>query len=112
MQADIEPEPVSQPAEMQQAADPQPEPVASAPAPTSEDAGQEAERAAARRRSTVREKVSFLASAPAEPAPASQSGPEPSEPAAPTPAEPAPAASAEEAPRKAGWWSRRFGSAE
>jgi ribonuclease E len=30
----------------------------------------------------------------------------------PAPAEPAPAASDEAAPRKAGWWSRRFGSGE
>jgi hypothetical protein len=29
-----------------------------------------------------------------------------------TPAEPAPTASDDTAPRKAGWWSRRFGSGE
>jgi ribonuclease E len=108
---DIQPEPVSQPAEMQPAAYSQPEPVASAPAPTAEETTQEAERAAARRRSTVREKVSFMTSAPAEAAPAvSQSAPEPIAPPAPAPAEPA--ASDEGAPRKAGWWSRRFGSGE
>jgi ribonuclease E len=61
----------------------------------------------------VREKVSFVTSAPAEPAPSvSHSAPEPVESHAPAPAEPAPAASDEGAPRKAGWWSRRFGSGE
>ncbi|UPJ53644.1 Rne/Rng family ribonuclease [Bradyrhizobium sp. 200] len=111
VQADVQAEPVSQPAEMQPAAYTQPEPVASTPAPTAEESGQEAERAAARRRSTVREKVSFMTSAPAEPASAvSQNAPEPVAPAAPAPAEPA--ASDESAPRKAGWWSRRFGSGE
>lgn len=114
VQADIQPEPVSQPAEMQPAAYAQPEPVASAPVPTAEEATQEAERAAARRRSTVREKVSFMTSAPAEAAPAvSQSVPEPIASPAPAPAEHAePSASDEAAPRKAGWWSRRFGSGE
>jgi ribonuclease E len=114
VQADVPHEPISQPAEMQPAAYAQPEPDARAPAPTAEETRQEAERAAARRRSTVREKVSFVTSAPAEPAPAvSQSAPEPIAPAAPAPAEPAaPATSDEAAPRKAGWWSRRFGSGE
>ncbi|MEH2517245.1 ribonuclease E [Bradyrhizobium sp. AZCC 1610] len=113
VQADVLPEPVSQPAEMQPAAYAQPEPVASEPAPTAEETRQEAERAAARRRSTVREKVSFMTSAPAEPAPSvSHSAPEPVESPAPAPTEPAPAASDEGAPRKAGWWSRRFGSGE
>ena len=113
VQADIPPEPVSQPVEMQPAAYAQPEPVESAPAPSAEETTQEAERAAARRRSTVREKVSFMTSAPAEPAPSvSHSAPEPVESPAPAPAEPAPAPTDETAPRKAGWWSRRFGSAE
>ncbi|WP_108521294.1 Rne/Rng family ribonuclease [Bradyrhizobium algeriense] len=114
-QADFQPEPVSQPAEMQPAAYAQPEPVESAPAPSAEETTQEAERAAARRRSTVREKVSFVSSAPVEPAPSSvsQSAPEPFESPAPAPTtEPAPATSDEGAPRKAGWWSRRFGSGE
>jgi ribonuclease E len=112
--SDVQPEPVSQPAEMQPAAEAQPEPVGSAPAPAAEEAAQENERAAARRRSTVREKVSFMTSAPAEPvSSASENVPEPVAPAAPAPAEPAaPAASVESAPRKAGWWSRRFGSGE
>ena len=99
--------------EMQPAAYARPEPVESAPAPTVEETNQEAERAAARRRSTVREKVSFVSSAPAEPAPSmSHSAAEPVAPPAPAPSEPAPAASDEAAPRKAGWWSRRFGSGE
>ena len=114
VQADFPSEPVSQPAEMQPAAYAQPGPVESAPAPTAEETTQEAERAAARRRSTVREKVSFVTSAPAEPAPSvSHSAPEPVESPEPAPAEPAaPAASDDGAPRKAGWWSRRFGSGE
>ncbi|WP_148635984.1 Rne/Rng family ribonuclease [Bradyrhizobium paxllaeri] len=113
VQADDQPEPVSPPAEIQPAADAQPEPVASAPAPAAEETGPEAERAAARRRSTVREKVSFMTSVPAEPAPpVSQTAPEPIAPAEPAAAEPAPATSSEAAPRKAGWWSRRFGSGE
>jgi len=113
VQADVAPEPVSQPAEMQPAAYAQPEPDARAPAPSAEETGQEAERAAARRRSTVREKVSFVTSAPAEPAPSvSHSAPEPVASPAPAPAEPASATSDDAAPRKAGWWSRRFGSGE
>jgi ribonuclease E len=98
---------------MQPAAYAQPEPDARAPAPTAEETRQEAERAAARRRSTVREKVSFMTSAPAEPAPSvSHGAPEPFKSPAPAPTEPAPATSDEGAPRKAGWWSRRFGNAE
>jgi len=113
VQADIAPEPVAQPAEMQQAAYARPEPVESSPAAAVEETNQEAERAAARRRSTVREKVSFVSSAPAEPAPTiSHSAPEPLVSPAPAPSEPAPATSDEAAPRKAGWWSRRFGSGE
>ncbi|MCA6113642.1 Rne/Rng family ribonuclease [Bradyrhizobium sp. WSM 1738] len=113
VQAPVQPEPAAQPAETQPAPEPQPEPVASAPAPAAEETVQETERAAARRRSTVREKVSFLTSAPAERAPGVvQSAPEPVAPPAPAAAEPAPAASTEAAPRKAGWWSRRFGSGE
>jgi ribonuclease E len=116
----VEPEPASQPAEPQPAAYARSEPAAVATdsvapvAPVSEETAQEFDRAAARRRSTVREKVSFLSSAPAaEPAPSViDSAPEPVAPPAPAPAEPAPAASGEAAPRKAGWWSRRFGSGE
>ena len=105
----VEPEPVAQ--------QPQWQPVEHAPetatsAPTVEETAQEADRAAARRRSTVREKVSFASSAAAEPAPAPVSYSEPEPAAAPAPAEPAPAAASEAAPRKAGWWSRRFGNGE
>ena len=82
-------------------------------APTAEETAQEADRAAARRRSTVREKVSFMTSAQAEPAPSvSHSAPEPVAAPEPAPAEPAPASTGEAAPRKAGWWSRRFGGGE
>jgi ribonuclease E len=45
VQAAVAPEPVAQPAEMQQAAYARPEPVESAPAPTVEETTQEAERA-------------------------------------------------------------------
>jgi ribonuclease E len=74
-------------------------------APVQDDIAREAERAA-RRRSTVREKVSFMAGA--QTAPASDSPP----PTAPAPAEPAPQAASENPPRKAGWWSRAFGNGE
>ncbi|MFH0299901.1 Rne/Rng family ribonuclease [Bradyrhizobium sp. 31Argb] len=112
----VQPEPVAEPEfelELQPAESPppQPEPVSvAAPAPEAEEPAQENDRAM-RRRSTVREKVSF-ASQP-EPAPVVvQSESEPIPPAEPAPAavaEPAPAATTEASPRKAGWWSRRFG---
>lgn len=114
-----QPEPAWQPAQHEPAATAYapPEPVASATtmsAPAVEETTQEADRAAARRRSTVREKVSFVTSASvADPAPAvvSHSAPEPV--ASPAPSEPAPAESNDPAaPRKAGWWSRRFGNGE
>ncbi len=78
-------------------------------ASTPDESAQEAERSA-RRRSTVREKVSFMANAqPEAAAPAMHNPPEPSAP-------PAPAADTAEAtdtqPRRAGWWSRRFGNGE
>jgi ribonuclease E len=84
-----------------------------------EDTAQEAERVqeaerAARRRSTVREKVSFLVEARPDPAPApvNHNPPQPS--VAPAPAQPAPEPEAADdgQPRRAGWWSRRFGSGE
>jgi ribonuclease E len=79
-------------------------------APAQEETAQEAERAA-RRRSTVREKVSFLVDAqPDAAAPVHHSQPEP--PAAPAPAEPASGATDDTQPRRAGWWSRRFGNGE
>ena len=82
-------------------------PQATAPAP--EETAQESEKAA-RRRSTVRERVSFGTSAPSEaPTPTAPQAPEP---AANSPAEPAAETSDEAQPRKAGWWSRRFGGGE
>jgi ribonuclease E len=103
----VEHESIAQPPTLQPAADHgQPEITARA----QEEAAHEAERAA-RRRSTVREKVSFLTSAQPDAAPPpGHSSPEPATPTAP--AEPAPASSNEAQPRKAGWWSRRFGGGE
>ncbi|MHC2619614.1 ribonuclease E [Bradyrhizobium huanghuaihaiense] len=68
---------------------------------------------ATRRRSTVREKVSFLSSSASEPAAPVAQAAEPVAPPAPAP-EPAPEAATETpaAPRRAGWWSRRFGGGE
>jgi ribonuclease E len=99
-----------------------PEPVVASPEPrpaepvrpeafaasTPEETAAEAEKTA-RRRSTVREKVSFLASPPPDTAPAMHSAPGPAP--APAPAEAAPADESDQ-PRKAGWWSRRFGNGE
>jgi ribonuclease E len=103
------PESIAPQPEQQHEVRSQPEPVrGSAEAETA----QEAERAA-RRRSTVREKVSFLVEAQpaAAPAPVSHSPPEPA--AAPAPVEqPAPEAGGDGQPRRAGWWSRRFGNGE
>jgi ribonuclease E len=79
------------------------EPVAAA----SEEHGTEAEKTG-RRRSTVREKASFLSSPPSNGAPATVS---PTEHPSPSPA-PAETAAPSEQPRKAGWWSRRFGGGE
>jgi ribonuclease E len=105
-----------QPAVQSEAGQPQPEqqpadggaPEAQHPAVTET---QEAERAAARRRSTVREKVSFLTGAQSDAAaPDTQSPPEPeSAPAAEAAPPPVPEPPAESQPRRAGWWSRRFG---
>jgi ribonuclease E len=105
----VQPESIAQAPEQQPADPRQPEPVRTFP---ETETAQEAERAAARRRSTVREKVSFLVTAQPEaatPAPVDQTPPEPPAPAAP---EPAPAASEDTQPRRAGWWSRRFGNGE
>jgi ribonuclease E len=109
------PQPVVQPEPM--APPPEPSPVdlrpqeAALSAPEAETA-QEAERAAARRRSTVREKVSFMANAQSDvAAPVSHSPPQPPAAATPAPAEPASDAT-DGQPRRAGWWSRRFGNGE
>jgi ribonuclease E len=82
------------------------------PAPQDETA-QEAERAA-RRRSTVREKVSFAASAPQPVEASAAAAPADSQPEPPAaaPQQPASAAATDEQPRRAGWWSRRFGNGE
>jgi ribonuclease E len=104
----VQPESIAQAPDQQPAEPPQPEPVRTS---GETETAQEAERAAARRRSTVREKVSFLVNAQPEaatPAPVQPGPPEPSSPAAP---EPAPARENSQ-PRKAGWWSRRFGNGE
>lgn len=87
-------------AETPAAAQPEPAPSAAAEEPADDKA--------ARRRSTVREKVSFLLNSESEPAaPVTQA----SEPVPPPAPEPAPEAANETpaAPRRAGWWSRRFG---
>ncbi|MBB4367860.1 ribonuclease E [Bradyrhizobium sp. cir1] len=100
----IQPEPR---AEVPTAAPAQPEPaVAVADEEPADDRS-------ARRRSTVREKVSFLLNSPSEPATPVAEAPQPVAPPAPAP-EPAPEAASETpaAPRRAGWWSRRFGGGE
>jgi ribonuclease E len=105
----VQPESIAQAPEQQPAEHRPPEPVATS---GETETAQEAERAAARRRSTVREKVSFLVNAQPDAAmspPVHHSPPEPPAPAAP---EPAPAAGENSQPRKAGWWSRRFGNGE
>lgn len=103
----VQPEPVAPPQELQHADRSQP--VATHMSVETETA-QEAERAA-RRRSTVREKVSFLADTqPDAAASAHRSQAEP--PAAPAPAKPAAETTDESQPRRAGWWSRRFGNGE
>ncbi len=87
-------------------------PQETARASVTEETAQEAEKAAARRRSTVREKVSFLVDAqPAAATPVDQGQPEPPA-TAPAPAQPAAEAPTDAQPRKAGWWSRRFGGGE
>jgi ribonuclease E len=106
----VQPEAIAQAPEQQTAEpyQPEPEPVR---ASTETETAQEAERAA-RRRSTVREKVSFLVNAQPEAATSQPVDPTPPEPPAPAAPESAPAASEDSQPRRAGWWSRRFGSGE
>jgi ribonuclease E len=107
--------PVAQPQYIAQAPEPppaeraQPEP---ARAPAEAETAQEAERAAARRRSTVREKGSFLVDAPPAAAAPSISHSQPAPAAAPASAQPDSETTTDTQPRKAGWWSRRFGNAE
>ncbi len=115
--------PEAQPGPIAPAPEPQPapEPAAqeAADEPTSAEAPESEKHAP--RRSTVREKVTFLSAArPAEqeqtppaaeaaPTPASQAEPAPMPETAPPPEE---SAAEPAAPRKAGWWSRRFGRSE
>jgi ribonuclease E len=103
-----EPEPVALQPELQPA-DHRQEEAPRVPAP--DETAQEAEKAA-RRRSTVREKVSFLANAQPDAVPPVNNTPP--EPSAPATAEPAAGAATTDdtQPRKAGWWSRRFGNGE
>ena len=84
---------------------PQPE-MTSPPAQARDEVVAESEKAA-RRRSTVREKVSFVSEEAPPVVPVVQSEPEPS---TPEPQQPTPDASNEAQPRRAGWWSRRFGN--
>jgi len=95
-------------AEVQTETPAQPEPT---PAPVAAEE-EPADEKASRRRSTVREKVSFMSS-PSEPAAPVAQAAEPVAPPASAP-EPAPEAAGETpaAPRRAGWWSRRFGGGE
>jgi ribonuclease E len=79
--------------------------MTSPPAEARDEAVSESEKAV-RRRSTVREKVSFVSDETPPAAPVVQSQPEES---TPEPQQP-PEVSNEERPRRAGWWSRRFGN--
>ncbi|WP_342711096.1 Rne/Rng family ribonuclease [Bradyrhizobium sp. B124] len=113
-----QPELFAQPAEWQPieaapveaiaAPEPEPEPVAT---PAAEDTA-ESDRAQ-RRRSTVREKVSFASSPQPETTPALAQSPAEEPAPAPEPAASAQQAAADaataEAPARKGWWSRRFG---
>jgi ribonuclease E len=98
----VEPEPVTEPPEYQPA-EPAPAEVSVVP----EETQAEAERAA-RRRSTVREKVSF-ASSPAQEALAPELVQSPAESAHSAPAPEAEPTATTEGPARKGWWSRRFG---
>ncbi len=76
---------------------------------TAAESQQEAEKAAARRRSTVREKVSFLANAHADTEAPSESQAQPTPAPDAESAQPAASETTDKQPRRAGWWSRRFG---
>jgi ribonuclease E len=82
------------------------------PPDTAAESQHEAERAAARRRSTVREKVSFLANAQGDVAAPNQDQAHQTPAPAAEPAQPPAAETTENQPRRAGWWSRRFGGGE
>jgi len=89
----------------------QPEAAANEPEAATAAAPESSDKAP--RRSTVREKVSFLSAAEPAPAPAAADSEAP-EPAAvtDTPAAAPAAEPASDQPRRAGWWSRRFGNRE
>ncbi|WP_425476420.1 Rne/Rng family ribonuclease [Bradyrhizobium prioriisuperbiae] len=103
--------------------DPQPAPVeppqaspVAATSETTDDRGSD-ETDKPRRRSTIREKVSFFVEPETEPdtttAPHQETRvEEPSHSAATHEPAPEPAATEASAPRRAGWWSRRFGNGE
>jgi len=109
-QPETRPEPIAPQPEPQAADHRQPE---APPALAQDETAQEAERAA-RRRSTVREKVSFAVNTPPAEAPAVAPASTQPEPAAAAPAAQQSASEVETdtQPRKAGWWSRRFGNGE
>jgi ribonuclease E len=116
----ISPQPSPSPAEYAPPAHAAEQPATVQPAAPSaaEAEAHEAEKAA-RRRSTVREKVSFGSNAQAEPATPGSYQPQPapaeahSEPARETAQETTHQTATEaEQPRRAGWWSRRFGGGE
>ncbi|MBR0705794.1 Rne/Rng family ribonuclease [Bradyrhizobium liaoningense] len=114
-----EAEPAAEPQVTRYVTDPEPRAEVQAEAPAQPEPAvaaadeEPADDKTARRRSTVREKVSFLSSSTSEPATPVAAAPEPVAPPAPAP-EPAPEAATETpaAPRRAGWWSRRFGGGE
>jgi ribonuclease E len=83
-----------------------------APVAETEAQAQEAEKAA-RRRSTVREKVSFGAGSQAETTATDHHQPQPAAAPAEVQSEPAGETATDASqPRRAGWWSRRFGGGE
>jgi ribonuclease E len=113
--ADVHAESIAPAAEPQTTPQPEPGTAPAAEVADEQAPAQKAEGEKAPRRSTVREKVSFVTeprpAVPASPVNVSESEPVP---AAPTPSAAEPTATetpATEAPapRRAGWWSRRFG---
>ncbi len=110
----ISSQPSPSPAEYAPSAHHAEQPVTVQPtAPTQAEAEAHEAEKAARRRSTVREKVSFGSSSQAEPAtPSSHQLPSAAAPGE-ADSEPAQETTTEAAqPRRAGWWSRRFGGGE
>lgn len=95
-------------ADLDRPAEPQPV-AASQPEPTPQPPLAAETTAAPRKRSTVREPVSFSFSSGA---PSSEPTPVPVPAEAETPEAAEPAEPAADTPRRAGWWSRRFGNGE